>query len=379
MFLLLIFATKAQAWDIQTVCSFSNDVKQIENTKFTTYLNQGGKDTSYGSYTSGLQLQDNGVTLNGWQPVWCFSQSSTDVRTDVRSDSLLPSGDNAGYFAFRVDSVTNQSGNGFYLVNQSDLSQKLPFTICMGTKDSGLTSNCNSTFGQFAIIRLGTPDEIKQFNKALLPTKNNSKNPFNPGLIIPFLPKYHWRVASNVIIPSKVNVKPGIYQGVVVVTLQVKFQGKADPLPSQEVNGKYTFSSNYQVFIQKDCQLGQYIKPINFPEASFVKNIQDISTSLTVRCTLGTDYSINMKGKNDKGSNHDQHYMLDSTGKHEIPYALYKGDRTTMWQYDPSGVKDTGTGTGESQKIEVWGKINKGSAEVPAGEYTDTITVELTY
>lgn len=375
MFLLFLFAENVQAYELSFVCKF---YESGESVKYSDHLNMGKKDSlGVGKYSSGLTIMDSGVSLEGWQPVWCYSTSSTNIRTDVTGDSLLPAGDNRGFFGFRINSVNGASSGGLNLVNTSDANEKLPFTICMGRIGMGLTDNCQVSIGlNYAIIILGTPDQINKFNNALLPLEDNWKNP--EAGPIPFVGKLNWRVASHVIIPAKVNVKPGIYQASIETGLMVKFNGITGVFGATgRVDGHEIFSSNYQVFIQKDCRLDQSIDSINFKDASFVSQLNPAETYLSVRCTKDTDYYIKMSGANDEGSDHDKHYLINAKTNKKIPYALYKNDGTEMWHYDDKTA--TGQGNGLEQKIKVIAKVDANSAEVPAGDYSDTITVELTY
>ena len=122
------------AVELNTACTFVEG----ENVKFSDFLNQGHQDNNFGKYSSGLDISDNGAELKGWQPVWCYSQSSTNPRTDYTDK--LPEGTtdhNQGYFNYVIDRINNQSST-LVLANTGDPSQIIPFTICVGDGKSDL-------------------------------------------------------------------------------------------------------------------------------------------------------------------------------------------------------------------------------------------------
>lgn len=360
----LLIIQSVSAAEISSVCSFYDN----ENTKFSTHLNQGRSDNSFGYYSSGLDIADNGADLDGWQPVWCYSRSAEKVRTDHTADG---GSDDYGFFNFRIDSVNGQSTE-LALTNTTDSSQKMQFVICMGQKSGTLSGNCNSSFAKFASIPLSTIPRIDSFNQAMLPVEDNWKNPAT------FI-RHNWRVASHLHIPKGGNatLAPGIYRGLVSLTLQVKFQGIVTGSFNTAIDGFKSFQSYYNVYIQKDCQLDKSIDPIIFEEASFVKNMQPKRGFFNVRCTLNTPYTIKMRGKNDVGSDHNQHYLVsDLDNSIKIPYSLYQSNGNTIWDYNTPLQQQ---GTGLTEQKEIVAKVNPNSAEVPAGHYQDTIYIELDY
>lgn len=364
------------AVDLSTACQFSDDA----NVKFTTHLSESASDKNFGKYTSGLSIMDSGATMQGWQPVWCYDPAALRIRDDYTDN--LPEGQTdhkSGYFNYVVTSVNSQTTN-LALVNQSDPTQKLPFTICMGNGSNVLLKSCVNLINQHASIPLGTSTQISEFNSTVLPAKYGKLNPRTGRF-------YNWRVASELKIPANTNVSPGIYSGELVLTLNVKLYGQTFA-GKVKVDGESTHISNYQVFIQKNCQLLKaagdtqtvnniVLTPITFAPASLVKNLQPASTTFYARCTKNTPYSIKLKGSHDTSGDHDSHYLINNkNGRDKIPYKLYKSDQSTVWSYDNAQQE---IGTGEAQPIEVVAKVDPNSQEVPAGQYSDTITVQLTY
>jgi spore coat protein U-like protein len=101
------------------------------------------------------------------------------------------------------------------------------------------------------------------------------------------------------------------------------------------------------------------------------------STSvISVTCTSGAPYNVGL----DKGANGSSvTARLLKVGASTLPYALYSDSgRTTNWGSTIGTDTVTGTGSAILQPITVYGGIPAGAA-VPAGAYTDTVTVTVTY
>lgn len=117
----------------------------------------------------------------------------------------------------------------------------------------------------------------------------------------------------------------------------------------------------------EDLEFGDY-DPI-------AANDLDAATTLSLTCTNGTEYELSMSVGG--GESTAARYMID--GAEQLAYVLYQDPaRTTLW--GANGGVDTldGTGTGEPEGIDVFGRIPMQQA-VPAGDYADTITVTVTW
>jgi len=102
------------------------------------------------------------------------------------------------------------------------------------------------------------------------------------------------------------------------------------------------------------------------------------NTTVDVTCTNGTNYTIALDG----GSvAHDPAARAMSAGGSSLlNYGLYTdASCTTVWG-DGTGVTTTmsGTGDGTAQPATIYGRIPAGQY-VPATQYTDQITVQVSY
>ena len=101
------------------------------------------------------------------------------------------------------------------------------------------------------------------------------------------------------------------------------------------------------------------------------------TTTVDVTCTLDTAYEIGLDAGTGAGANVTVRRM--TSGGNTLDYSLYQdAGFTTVWG-DTVGVNTiSDTGTGAVQNHTVHGRI-PASQFVPAGAYSDTITVTVTY
>lgn len=102
-----------------------------------------------------------------------------------------------------------------------------------------------------------------------------------------------------------------------------------------------------------------------------------VSTSvISVTCTSGAPYNVGL----DKGANGASvTARLLKVGANTLPYGLYSdASHSVNWGNTVGTDTVTGTGSALLQALTVYGSIPAGAA-IPAGAYTDTVTVTVTY
>lgn len=104
----------------------------------------------------------------------------------------------------------------------------------------------------------------------------------------------------------------------------------------------------------------------------------DSISTISVTCTLGTAYDIRLDdGAN--GSTVTTRQMIRSGGSEVLNYSLFSDTlRTTNWGETDATDTVSGLGTGLSIPHLVYGRI-PASENVPAGSYSDTVTVTISY
>lgn len=102
----------------------------------------------------------------------------------------------------------------------------------------------------------------------------------------------------------------------------------------------------------------------------------DGTSTVGVTCTTGTPYNVRIGPGG--GSTVTARRM--SFGSDTLPYALYldSGHALNWGQTDTVDTK-AGSSLGVLQNFTVYGRIPKNAASSPAGAYTDTVTVTVSY
>jgi spore coat protein U-like protein len=130
--------------------------------------------------------------------------------------------------------------------------------------------------------------------------------------------------------------------------------------------------------ISNTCAIGT-VTALSFTYDPVVTNAtteSDAQGNIALTCTSG-DASIVIGLTLGANAASGQRYMKD-TGTDTLSYNLYKDTYDGAAWDDSSNKLDAPTGTGVSQNIPVYGVIPAGQNK-PAGHYTDTVTIDLTY
>lgn len=100
-------------------------------------------------------------------------------------------------------------------------------------------------------------------------------------------------------------------------------------------------------------------------------------TTVAVTCTNGTPYTVGLNAGGGTGATVATRKL--TSGSNTLNYTLYSDSGySTVWGNTIGTNTVAGTGSGLIQTINVYGSISALQA-VPAGAYTDSITVSLTY
>lgn len=103
----------------------------------------------------------------------------------------------------------------------------------------------------------------------------------------------------------------------------------------------------------------------------------DGSTTMQVRCTNGTGYVIAMNPGTGSGATVANRRMTN--GANTLSYSLYQDSGyTSLWGQSVGVDTYAGTGNGAAQNLTIYSRA-PARQTAPAGAYTDTITVTLTY
>ncbi len=155
--------------------------------------------------------------------------------------------------------------------------------------------------------------------------------------------------------------------------------------PSSESQaGTATANMTVQVTITAACTINA--ATLDFGSnagTSLVASNIDAATTVSVTCTNGSPYSIGM----DNGANATGAQRRMKTGTNFLNYNLYVDSaRTNAWTTAASSTTCTtanscalGTGNGSAQTVSIYGRVPSIGTAPPAGSYTDTVTMTITY
>lgn len=103
----------------------------------------------------------------------------------------------------------------------------------------------------------------------------------------------------------------------------------------------------------------------------------DAATTVSVFCTNGTSYEVTMGAGLGSGATVTARKLTWSGNL--LTYSIYRdAGRSNVWGVTTGSNVVTGTGTGVSQSLNVYGRIPVNQT-APAGAYSDTVVVSVNY
>lgn len=105
----------------------------------------------------------------------------------------------------------------------------------------------------------------------------------------------------------------------------------------------------------------------------------DATSTLSVQCTNTTPYTVALNaGSNAGGASNFSNRTMKS-GSNSLGYQLYlDAGRSSVWGDGTASSTVSGTGTGSTQSLTIYGRLPSLANVVP-GSYTDTVTVTISY
>lgn len=125
---------------------------------------------------------------------------------------------------------------------------------------------------------------------------------------------------------------------------------------------------------------------LNFPNYTPTAGNSTGSTTIAVRCTKNTAFTVALNKGTTTGGSLTQRLLVDGSGN-TLQYNLYKDAAFTTLFGDGTSGTQTATGTGQgmavasAQSITVYGSLPDSTVNQaqPAGSYSDLITVTVSY
>jgi len=147
------------------------------------------------------------------------------------------------------------------------------------------------------------------------------------------------------------------------------------PTATISVNGATAATAQFSVTatIVKDCT----VSASNLAFGNYTGAVKNSTTSVSVTCTSGTTYTVGLSAGLASGATVTTRKMQN--GSALLSYGLFTNSGHTInWGNTSATNWVSGTGSGSSQAITVYGQIPAAQYVTP-GSYTDTITVSVTY
>ena len=150
-------------------------------------------------------------------------------------------------------------------------------------------------------------------------------------------------------------------------------------LAGQDQNGSGTIPITVTLTVANDCTT--ITAPnISFGSAPLVSSFAAVSQSISVVCTKGSTYTVGLSnGNNANGSVRNM-----ANGTNRLSYEIYKGSSSNRW--GPAGTEPqssvnaaTVSGDGLTRTFPYTARILTTQTTPPAGNYTDSVVVDLTF
>jgi spore coat protein U-like protein len=143
---------------------------------------------------------------------------------------------------------------------------------------------------------------------------------------------------------------------------------------SQAASTTSTFTT--QVAITATCTINS-ASTLDFGTQGVLAANVDQTSTIQVTCTNTTPYNIGLNAGTGSGATVAVRKL--TSGGATVNYSLYSDSgRATVWGNTVSTDTVAGTGNGSAQSYTVYGRIPAQTTPAP-GNYTDTITVTVTY
>jgi spore coat protein U-like protein len=160
------------------------------------------------------------------------------------------------------------------------------------------------------------------------------------------------------------------------VTVYGRLTGSQFPISGTYTDTIHTATTSFTVMatITNACTIGA--SALNFGTYTGVAALNSTS-AITVQCTNQAPYYVGLNAGTATGATVTTRKM--TSGTHTLNYGLYSNSAMTInWGNTVGTDTVSGTGTGNTQSLTVYGLMPKNQALFP-GTYTDTITATITY
>jgi spore coat protein U-like protein len=163
--------------------------------------------------------------------------------------------------------------------------------------------------------------------------------------------------------------------GLIIAAALVMGVGGAAPAYAQTASSNLGVSAT----VTDNCTLTTSPVAFGNVDATSGANV-DATGGVSVTCTSGTAWSASADAGAGAGATLASRKLAN--GANLLDYSLYtESTRTTLWGDGVGGTTATidGTGTGAAQANTIYARVPAGQSSAPAGSYSDTVAVTVTY
>jgi spore coat protein U-like protein len=150
-------------------------------------------------------------------------------------------------------------------------------------------------------------------------------------------------------------------------------------VPSAAMAGTTSSPLSVTATVTANCTVSA-TAPVAFGNVNTISGSNvDATGAISVTCTNGTTWSAGASIGTGTGATFASRKM--TAGSNLLNYSLYTDTgRTTIWGDGSTGNSIiAGTGSGTAQAVTIYGRIGAGQTSAPAGAYSDTVSVTVTY
>ncbi|WEF29822.1 spore coat protein U domain-containing protein [Klebsiella aerogenes] len=139
-------------------------------------------------------------------------------------------------------------------------------------------------------------------------------------------------------------------------------------------DGTLTTQVNLTMTVTNYCYIDN-APDVAFSPAALVASFSEVSGQLAIRCTQNAAYTINLASTNAlNGSWRQMSQILNST-TYYLQYQIYQTDGSA---WTPT-INISQIGNGSAQQTNFTARVNTSQSNQPAGVYSDTVLVTVTY
>lgn len=147
--------------------------------------------------------------------------------------------------------------------------------------------------------------------------------------------------------------------------------------PTAAVAGTQSSTLGVTATVTANCTVST--TAVAFGSVNTLSGNTDATGSVSVTCTNGSAWSAAANAGSGTGATLASRRM--SAGANTLSYTLHTdAARSSVWGDGSAGTATvSNTGTGAAQTFTVYGRVPSGQTSVPAGSYSDTVSVTITY